>query len=218
MKCPTEHEEQVAVIEYCDAKKIPVFAIPNGANKKSWAARASFKAEGLRPGVPDLMIPLPTKTYHGLFIEMKRLKKTYPKISEEQRDWNVLLNKNGYCAMICYGAAEAIKCIEMYLNDEIPKLFKKLEPTEYGTQKKGRRMIDTKAFNEQVVMVAKGLLKNEINGIVMIHTDTAGDITSSYSIDVENQSNIFAIIGALESMKHTLMHQFIEQPEEDNEE
>lgn len=77
--------------------------------------------------------------------------------------------------------------------------------------------MNTKAFNEQVVMVSKGLLKNEINGIVMIHTEKDGNVVSSYSIDVENGSDVYAIIGVIEAMKRTIMNKFIESTEDDEE-
>ena len=111
---PLEHNEQVVVIKYCDLNKIPVFAIPNGSNK-SRTAQKNFKAEGLRPGVPDIMIPVPSKKYHGLFVEMKRVKGS--NTSDEQVEWIALLNKQGYKAVICKGAAVAISEIEDYFKE-----------------------------------------------------------------------------------------------------
>ena len=108
---PTEHDEQNIVIKYCELKKIPVFHIPNGSYK-SFTARVKSKQEGLKPGVPDLMIPIAKSIYHGLFIEMKRLKGG--NVSEHQKQWIELLNKQGYRAIICYGSSEAIKEIESY--------------------------------------------------------------------------------------------------------
>ena len=111
---PKEHNEQVIVIKYCDLKKIPIFAIPNGSNKSRTAQR-NFKAEGLRAGVPDLFIPVPSIKYHGLFIEMKRVKGSVT--SKEQKEWIALLNKQGYKAVICKGAAVAISEIENYFKE-----------------------------------------------------------------------------------------------------
>lgn len=108
---PTEHQEQSIIIKYCELKKIPVFHIPNGSYK-SFTARIKSKQEGLKPGVPDLMIPITNKEYCGLFIELKRLKGS--KVSEYQKQWIELLNKQGYRAIVCYGSSEAIKEIESY--------------------------------------------------------------------------------------------------------
>lgn len=109
---PTEHNEQSLVIKYCALLKIPIFHIPNGSYK-SLTARIKSKQEGLKAGVPDLMIPIATKDYHGLFIEMKRVKNS--KVSIHQNEWIELLNKQGYKAVVCYGSSEAIRTIEDYL-------------------------------------------------------------------------------------------------------
>ena len=111
---PTEHQEQSSVVKYCTLKKIPIFHIPNGSYK-SVTARTKSKQEGLKAGVPDLMLPIPNKNHHGLFIEMKRVKNS--KVSVHQKQWIELLNKQGYKAIVCYGNNEAIKEIENYIKD-----------------------------------------------------------------------------------------------------
>lgn len=120
---PTEHQEQCTVINYCDVKKLPIFAIPNAnalsSLNKQMAVRSmnKLKQEGLRKGVPDLFMPIASCNYHGLFIEMKRIKGSV--ISKEQKEWNILLNKNGYCAVICHGSKDAIDTIDKYIKGEI---------------------------------------------------------------------------------------------------
>lgn len=111
---PTEHQEQSLVIQYCNLKKIPIFHIPNGSYK-SLTARVKAKQEGLVSGIPDLMLPIPNKEHHGLFIEMKRVKNS--KISDQQLKWIELLNKQGYKAIVCYGNKQAIKEIEDYIKE-----------------------------------------------------------------------------------------------------
>jgi len=113
---PTEHQEQVKVVQYCDIKKIPILAIPNGSNKSIVAAK-KFKAEGLRAGVPDLFIPLAKHNYHGLFVEMKRQKGGT--VSKDQKAWIEKLNSLGYKAVVCKGAAIAIEEIEHYMEEFI---------------------------------------------------------------------------------------------------
>mgnify|MGYP006935479303 CR=1 FL=1 len=107
----SEHGEQVSVVEWCEWNHIPVFAIPNGANK-SIAARMKFKAEGLRSGIPDLMIPLASGYKHGLFVEMKSKKGV---VSEKQAFWMKLLEGNGYEVKLCRSADAAIAEIKNYL-------------------------------------------------------------------------------------------------------
>ena len=107
----TEHDEQVAFVQWLEWQHIPVFAIPNGSNK-SKAAAVKFKAEGLRAGVPDLMIPVPTAHQHGLFIEMKDAGRGT--LSKEQREWLNDLRIAGYATAACWGVDEAIKCFKQY--------------------------------------------------------------------------------------------------------
>lgn len=122
---PTESQEQQAVIawwaSYARTKQLDprlLFAIPNAA-KRSYGLAARMRKEGLRSGVPDLMLTLP-KTGHngagwslfsGLFIEMKRIG---AKPSPEQLAYIDLLRRQGYNALICYGADEAIRAIKAY--------------------------------------------------------------------------------------------------------
>jgi hypothetical protein len=77
------------------------------------------KAEGVKAGVPDIMLPVPSWNYPGqirycgLFIELKR-----PKVgvtSEKQSDWLDYLNEAGYRCHVCYGWCEAADAIRDYL-------------------------------------------------------------------------------------------------------
>lgn len=111
----SEHQEQCAVVDYCKLRNIPIFAIPNAGKRNATIAKR-FKNEGLESGVPDLMIPVPNNAYHGLFIEMKRIKGGKP--SDNQYVWNELLNKLGYLAVFCYGFDMARLEIDKYMGDK----------------------------------------------------------------------------------------------------
>ena len=121
----TEHDEQVAVINWCfyNTAKHPcldlIFAIPNGAmlggGRIGGIRMNSLKAEGLRPGVSDLFLPAARRGYHGLFLEMKTSK---GKPSENQLEFIANVSEQGYYAVICHGAAEAIDILEWYLGKE----------------------------------------------------------------------------------------------------
>ena len=107
----SEAKEQEVVIEYCNIKHIPVFAIPNGGSRNVIEA-ANLKRQGVKAGVPDLMIPVAKHGYHGLFIEMKV---GYNKPTEKQEKWINKLRDNGYKVKVCYGANDAINTIVSYM-------------------------------------------------------------------------------------------------------
>lgn len=108
----TEAQEQHTVVEWCRWKHVPCFHIPNGGYRNKHTAY-QLKRQGVEAGVPDLCIPVPSKGYHGLFIEMKT--RTGGRVSEHQKQWLELLNNNGYMAVVCHGATEAIATLESYL-------------------------------------------------------------------------------------------------------
>lgn len=113
---PTEHEEQKVVIQWFDVQhkrlKGRLFAVPNGGARHK-AVAGKLKAEGVRPGVPDLWLPVPAGGFSGLVIEMKRLKGS--STSDEQLDWLDFLARQGFLAVICKGADAAIDTIQAYL-------------------------------------------------------------------------------------------------------
>lgn len=109
---PNETQEQMMVVKYCDARGIPVVHVPN-EGKRSVVAGANQKRMGLRPGFPDLFIPVPNSRYHGLFIEMKD---RYGKPSERQIEWIKKLQELGYCAQCCQGHENALYLIKHYMS------------------------------------------------------------------------------------------------------
>ena len=115
---PTEEQEQAAVIQWRDLMigRFPclknLIHIPNGGlRSKSEAVR--FKRLGVRAGVSDLFLPVARKGYHGLWIEMKRQKGG--KLSKDQKEWINDMFEQGYLAVRCDGAEEAIGMLERYL-------------------------------------------------------------------------------------------------------
>jgi hypothetical protein len=114
---PTEHQEQVKLIQWCNAHPVADCIFSSQAGVRTTIGTANkAKAEGMRKGVPDLFLPVPAGGFHGLFIELKRVKNAKP--SKEQQDWIEFLNKQGYFAIVCYGADEAIAVIQRYLTSK----------------------------------------------------------------------------------------------------
>lgn len=108
---PTEYDEQLVVVQYLEARGFKYTAIPNSTWTPSKAVVGKNFASGLRPGLPDLVVVLPTKGL--LWIEMKRIKGG--RISPEQQLWIDCLNGlPGNAAHVCYGADDAIAVIASY--------------------------------------------------------------------------------------------------------
>ena len=115
----TEHDEQVTVVEWAryNQSRYPALrllhASANGGLRHIITARR-MKSEGVQAGIPDLFLPHAAGGYHGLFIEMKI---KGGKLSQAQTWWLEALNAQGYKAVVCYGAIEAIACLKSYLED-----------------------------------------------------------------------------------------------------
>lgn len=118
---PTEHQEQASVVAWARSmeKQYPeltmLYAVPNGAHK-SPAMAQKFKREGLVAGVPDLVLASPRAGFHGLYIEMKRVKGST--LEPEQRDWLQRLSDRNYAVAIARGADAGIAALCEYLGIE----------------------------------------------------------------------------------------------------
>jgi len=117
---PTEEQEQAAVMEWAVLmeKQAPelalLFHVPNGGVRHPGTA-ARLKKLGVKPGVPDLCLPVARGGWHGLFIEMKRQKGG--RLSDDQKAWLEALNDGGYRAERCDGAEAACDLIWQYLQE-----------------------------------------------------------------------------------------------------
>lgn len=118
----TESQEQQLLFEWAalSAGKWPELAlmyhIPNGGSRsKSEAGR--FRAEGVKAGVPDICLPVARGGYHGLYIELKRVKGG--RVSPAQQGWIAALRDQGYCACVCKGWDDAAHVIKAYLEGRV---------------------------------------------------------------------------------------------------
>ena len=119
---PTESEEQQCLFRWAayQSGAFPelelLYHVPNGGSRrKSEAGR--FKAEGVKPGVPDICLPVARNGIHGWYIELKR--KKGGRTSQKQERWIRWLDGQGYLAVVCKGWEEAANLIERYLRNEI---------------------------------------------------------------------------------------------------
>lgn len=104
---PTEHEEQRKLFGWIDETQrlvAPVFgyiyAIPNGGYRTP-AAAGKAKAEGQRPGYPDIAWDLPCGSYTGFRGELKRVGKG--QLSPLQAEWHHWLKRCGLYVCVASG-------------------------------------------------------------------------------------------------------------------
>jgi hypothetical protein len=71
-----EAQEQMALLTWVgvvlpqEPRLFWLYHIPNG-EARSKAAGGKLKALGTKAGVPDLHLPVPSRDYHGMFLELK---------------------------------------------------------------------------------------------------------------------------------------------------
>jgi hypothetical protein len=106
-RIPTEHEEQRELVKWFRQTfdGVRIFAIPNGG-ARSITTAAKLKVEGVSAGVPDLYVP-----EWKLWIEMKRVKGGV--VDKAQKDWHDYLTAIGDVVIVCRGADEAKRMIEI---------------------------------------------------------------------------------------------------------
>lgn len=94
------------------------FMVPNGLKLAGTAKQraiymASLKRKGFKPGVSDVIIPLPVGPYHGMFLELKRDKRS--PVSEEQKEFSMLMLLAGYQSKFGVGLEAAKQLILDYV-------------------------------------------------------------------------------------------------------
>ena len=119
---PKEYDEQWTLFRKLEwrEKQYPMlslcFATLNGlVIGPAQAMRA--KRAGLKPGVPDIVLPVARKGFHGLFVELKRNDESI-QASPLQNIWLDKLSAQGYLAMVCHGADDAEQAILNYLEEK----------------------------------------------------------------------------------------------------
>lgn len=114
-----EHRLQCACVRWFrlahPALRQMLFAVPNGAFRNK-ATAVKLKAEGVTPGVSDLILLVPNRTYCALLIEMKTPE---GRQSDSQRAWQDAVTATGrYAYVIARTVEQFAGIIEAYLNNE----------------------------------------------------------------------------------------------------
>jgi hypothetical protein len=118
-KCFLKNSEHQHAVAFCKYVKFTLpyiwevmFHVPNGGHRHIKTA-FDLKQEGVKAGVPDYFVPYPTKSKHGLFIELKT---ETGRLSKVQQDYLDRLEKLGYECVTAYGWQQAVEFLENYLN------------------------------------------------------------------------------------------------------
>jgi hypothetical protein len=121
---PTEASEQIALFEWIDVC-IPreprlelAFHVPNGGLRNKGVA-GELKAMGVRPGVPDVLLPIAARGYIGLAIELKAGTNT---TSDLQDRWLGRLRDCGWYADYYHGWVKVAQVICWYLNRSLEEM------------------------------------------------------------------------------------------------
>lgn len=118
LHCPTESVEQQCLFRWIAYQRALrpeldlLYHIPNGG-KRGKAEAARFKTEGVKPGIPDLHLPVARHGHHSLYIEIKR--RDGGRVSQAQRERITLLEAQGNRVEVCRGWEEAAEVLVDYL-------------------------------------------------------------------------------------------------------
>lgn len=126
-----EESLQRACIKWVELKKTSypdleyLFHVPNGG-KRTAAEAGILKATGVRPGVPDLLLPLPSPTgqYRGLALELKSPK---GRLTPQQLKWLIRLSQDDYFCAVIRNLDDFIRCIEMWYGKDKVEINEKYE-------------------------------------------------------------------------------------------
>jgi len=121
---PSEFQEQCEIFIFAqimvDTGQHPELALLNGSLngvRLNIGQAVKAKRAGMKRGFPDIFLPVARGGYHGLFIELKRIKGGV--VSPYQKQWLNDLTDQGYFACVCRGADAANRLLVKYLDDEV---------------------------------------------------------------------------------------------------
>ena len=119
---PSEHVEAVRLVQVVrlHEARFPIlrllFAVPNGGHRNKVAA-SKLKAEGVKPGVPDYLLPVRSGEFAGLAIELKTRTGC---ASREQKQWIADLRAQGWRAEVCRGWEQAWAVLREHVEGVVP--------------------------------------------------------------------------------------------------
>ena len=114
-----EHRIQCACVRWFNVQYPKLhgrlFAVPNGGRRDATTA-AKLKAEGVVPGVADLVLLISNRDYGALLIEMKTPK---GRQSDSQKKWEKTVCANAeYKYVVCRSLDDFIREVGSYLSND----------------------------------------------------------------------------------------------------
>jgi len=112
LKLISESTHQFRVVKWLEQRGHVCFAVPNGGSRNRFEAMR-LKREGVRSGVPDIIILTPAKNNCSTAVEMKKYKGVKHKqpcncMEESQKEWQQLFINNGFNHILAHGEEDAI--------------------------------------------------------------------------------------------------------------
>jgi len=127
----SEHSHQVALMAWANLPPVReafpelrwFHAIGNGGSRGDTAQSrriegGKMKAEGVKPGVSDTMLPVRRGEFPGFYIELKKMPGAGVGPSDEQLEFGEFVQSQGYAFMVCYGWREARDMLIAYLTQK----------------------------------------------------------------------------------------------------
>ncbi|HEY0287250.1 MAG TPA: VRR-NUC domain-containing protein [Pseudomonas sp.] len=91
-----------------------IYHVPNGGHRHVLVA-IKLKEQGVKAGVPDLVLPMARGGYFGLYIEFKAQPPYDAAVSPDQDAYLHMLTEQGYLAIVCRGRVDAVTTIRDYM-------------------------------------------------------------------------------------------------------
>ncbi|WP_061313664.1 VRR-NUC domain-containing protein [Clostridium botulinum] len=113
----TEAQEQMCLFQWAGYQQVEfeelrlLHHVPNGGKRDKRTA-IGLKRQGVKAGVPDVVLPCARGGYFGLYIELKVGKN---KTTDKQNEWIKALRDQNYLVEVCYGWREAAEVLLNYI-------------------------------------------------------------------------------------------------------
>lgn len=120
----TEEQAQTKVFDWAEwntkkYEQLKLMYHPANEGKRTQAAGARLKRQGLKNGVSDICLPVRNGTYSNLYVELKVGKN---KPTPDQIEFVEDINRFGGFGLIVYGSDNAIQVIETYIKNKTETL------------------------------------------------------------------------------------------------